>query len=89
MNATGSLLIGISVVYFQRVPMSPEARALVIVGVLGGFTTFSTYTYETVLLIRDGDVLRAAIYAVGSLLIGVVAVAIGFGAGNMLFRTTP
>jgi len=86
-NATGSLLIGIAIMYFQRIPSSPEARALIIVGGLGGFTTFSTYTYETLMLIRDGDVLRGVLYAMGSLLVGVGAAALGMVAGGVLFNS--
>lgn len=88
-NAVGSLLIGVSAMYFQRIPMSPEARAFVVVGLLGGFTTFSTYSYETVLLIREGDVLRAGIYAASSVLIGVGAAAIGLVAGSAMFPVRP
>ena len=86
-NVLGSLLIGLALRLLEAVPVTPEVRALVTIGVLGGFTTFSTYTYETVALARDGDWLRAGAYAVGSLTAGLVAVGVGLGvAGFVLER---
>ena len=46
---------------------------------LGSFTTFSTFSYETVTLVRAGEVLRAGGYALGSMVVGVLAVMIGIG----------
>jgi fluoride exporter len=76
-NLLGSLLIGFAVRYLEAVPAPPEVRALVTIGLLGSFTTFSTCTYETVALLRDGEWLRAGLYSLGSLALGVVAVVIG------------
>ncbi len=76
-NVLGSLLIGLALRYLEAVDFSPEARAMITVGVLGAFTTFSTFSYETFVLLEDGAWLRAALYAFGSLLLGLVAVLLG------------
>lgn len=76
-NLTGALLLGFAVVWLQDTVASPEVRELVTVGFLGSFTTFSTYSWETVTLLRDGELARAGGYALGSLLLGIVAVLVG------------
>lgn len=79
-NLTGSLLIGAALRYFGAMPASAEVRALITVGLLGSFTTFSTFSYETVVLLEEGAIARAAAYSLGSLLLGVVAVYAGMAA---------
>lgn len=86
-NLLGSLLIGFAVGYLESVPVGPEVRALITVGFLGAFTTFSTYAYETVALLRDGAWVRASLYSVGSLLLGLAAVALGLGLASLVLRT--
>ena len=76
-NAVGSFLIGVLMGYVETSPLSPAVRTLLAVGLIGSFTTFSTYAFETVTLFRDGHALRAAIYAFGSIAIGAVAVCAG------------
>ena len=49
-NVTGSFLIGIVLVLVEDGTLSPEARLFLAVGILGGYTTFSTYSYEAVQL---------------------------------------
>ena len=85
-NASGSLLIGLALRFLEGVPSTPEVRALVSIGLLGAFTTFSTYTYETVALVRSGEWARAGVYSLGSLAVGVLAVAVGLGAAGMILR---
>ncbi|HSH00012.1 MAG TPA: fluoride efflux transporter CrcB, partial [candidate division Zixibacteria bacterium] len=60
-NLFGSLLIGALWAAFERFVVSPNLRVFLLVGLLGGFTTFSTYSLETVMLLRDGE-LRLALY---------------------------
>ena len=86
-NVLGSLLIGFSLRYLEALPASPELRALVTIGLLGGFTTFSTYTYETVALLRDGEWLRGVLYSLGSLGVGLVAVAIGLAVAGFVLES--
>jgi CrcB protein len=73
-NVLGSLLIGISMRYMEAARVAPEVRALLLVGLLGAFTTFSTFSWETVALLENGAWVRAALYAGGSLVLGIIAV---------------
>ncbi|MET7418809.1 fluoride efflux transporter CrcB [Dactylosporangium sp. NPDC005555] len=74
-NALGCLLIGVlSVVVEGRHPL---LRPLLGVGVLGGFTTFSTYTVDTVVLVSRGAVWTAAAYVAGTLITALAAVSLG------------
>jgi CrcB protein len=70
-NAIGSLVIGVLSALFLRDALQAPARAFWIVGVLGGFTTFSAFSIETLELLRSGRVSAALFYAVGSMLLGV------------------
>ena len=84
-NALGSLAIGfIAALAFERALVPPVARLFVIVGVLGGFTTFSAYSYETVSLLRDGQWLAAAGYAGGSVVAGLAGALAGLALGLAL-----
>jgi CrcB protein len=85
-NALGSLLIGLSLRLLEGLTSSVEIRALVTIGLLGAFTTFSTYAYETVALARDGAWGRAGLYAFGSLAVGVLAVVVGFGLAEAILK---
>lgn len=76
-NVLGSLLIGFSVRYLEVLRLAPDMRALVMIGLLGAFTTFSTFTFEMVTLLEDGAWGRAGAYALGSLLLGLMAVYLG------------
>jgi fluoride exporter len=78
-NAIGCLVFGlIAGAADQRVALSPEARAFLLIGILGGFTTFSSYAYESFALIRDGQILWATINLAAQAAVGVVSMAIGF-----------
>ena len=78
-NVTGSLLLGFIIRYAMATPaVSVEMRALLTTGFCGGYTTFSTYSYETATLLEDGQYERAAAYAVGSMLVALIATFCGF-----------
>lgn len=62
----------------QRVPLSPDLRAFLLIGVIGGFTTFSSYAFESFSLVRDGQLLWASINVIGQVIAGVMGLAIGF-----------
>lgn len=85
-NVTGSLVLGFVLRYALGSPaVSAEVRALLTTGFCGGYTTFSTFSYETVALIEDGDYRRAALYIAGSLVLSLVAAFVGImAAGEVL-----
>jgi len=77
-NLLGSLLIGAVIALFTtRLSVSWPWRPLLVTGLLGGFTTFSSYSYESYQLLLRGDWLLAAVNALGSVALGLVAVALG------------
>ncbi|HEX6995438.1 MAG TPA: fluoride efflux transporter CrcB [Gammaproteobacteria bacterium] len=87
-NVSGSLLIGVlaALAADGRAPLSSEARAFLLVGVLGGFTTFSSFSLETLSLVRDGQWVGAAVNVLASVGLCFLAVSIGFAAASALSR---
>ena len=78
-NLTGSFLLGLFLRYaFETPTLTPEIRGLLTIGFCGGYTTFSTFSYETVALLEDGEWTRAVIYAALSLLLALGATILGF-----------
>jgi fluoride exporter len=77
-NVTGSFAIGVLAQIFDaRLLVSPTARAVLLTGVLGGYTTFSSFAYETLALLRDGEYVSALLNAGGNLALGLLAVWLG------------
>lgn len=71
-NVLGSFLMGfLFVLTLERLMVSPYLRVGVLTGFLGGFTTFSTFSMETLLLAEQGETFKAASYVVLSILLGV------------------
>ena len=82
-NVLGSLLMGLLSVYLlERINIAPEWRAAILIGFLGAFTTFSTFSIETVYLLEEGAVIRALLNMAGSVVLCVIAA----GAGLMIGR---
>jgi CrcB protein len=72
-NIVGCFIIGVIYGLAIRNMASPEMRILLAAGFCGGFTTFSTFSYETLSLIRDGQPGFALLYIAGSVLAGLIA----------------
>jgi CrcB protein len=84
-NITGSFLLGFIMRYALQVgTMSPELRLLLTTGFCGGYTTFSTFSYETATLIQDGEYGRAFWYMGTSVGIALLATFAGFAAADQL-----
>lgn len=84
-NVTGSFIIGMFLAFAQeRVWLSPYWRLFFAVGVVGGYTTFSTFEYESVRLLQDGEMLLGALYLVGSVMIGAVSAVAGITVGSWI-----
>jgi CrcB protein len=82
-NLLGSFMIGLLIeIFASRVNISHEWQAFIIIGFLGGFTTFSSFTLEVGLMIEKGQLATAMFYALGSIFIGVVALFAGLYAGK-------
>jgi fluoride exporter len=77
-NLTACLIIGFSLTYLsERVELNPALRYLVPVGFIGAYSTFSTYEWETLSTLRSGAFAMAALYALGSLVMGLAATWLG------------
>jgi CrcB protein len=81
-NATGAFVIGLLIVAAARLGWPGWWRPLIAVGLLGGYTTFSTFALETVELALRGSYGTAAVYALGSLALGLAAAAGGIFLGR-------
>lgn len=74
-NVSGCFLIGVLAELFEsRVLVSPAVRVALLTGVLGGYTTFSSFGYETFALMRDGEMWLAVLNVTASVLLGLIAV---------------
>lgn len=84
-NVVGSLLMGmLSIMLLDRFNLGPEWRAAILVGFLGSFTTFSTFSIETLNLLEQGDFTRALLNMGLSLVLCIVAVWFGVSIGRQL-----
>ena len=73
-NVIGSFLMGfVFILTLERLIVPPNVRVGVLTGVLGGYTTFSTFEMETLLLAESGEFLKAALYVILSVMIGFAA----------------
>jgi CrcB protein len=86
-NVTGSLAIGLLLVLLtERLVVDPAWRLLLVVGFLGGYTTFSSYTFEALSLLEEGDWLAAVGYVLGSNGLGLLAAYAGMVLARVIRR---
>jgi CrcB protein len=88
-NVSGSLVIGFLAALMApdgRLLAAPDLRAFLMIGVLGGYTTFSSFSLETLNLVRDGEWLFAVANVLLSVVLCLVAVWLGYAAAALLSR---
>ncbi len=88
-NVVGSLLIGLLATVSEpdgRLLMSSTMRQFFMIGVFGGFTTFSSFSLQTLNLVRDGQWVPASLYILGSVALCLVGVWLGHGLGIAINR---
>ena len=77
-NIVGSTLMGLLYVFLiERMDVNMEWRAGLIIGLLGAFTTFSTFAYENHVFLKAGDFGSFALYTIGSFVLGFLVVFLG------------
>lgn len=77
-NVTGCFIIGLIYALSQKGNLvSPEMRLLLATGFCGGFTTFSSFAYENITLMRDGEMLYTFLYVASSIILGFLAAYVG------------
>ena len=84
-NVAGSLLIGLVWAFLQQQSQSEFIRLFIAVGLLGGFTTFSTFSLETIFMISEGLWLRAGVNITLSVMSCLLAAGLGLALGRWLF----
>ena len=83
-NLLGCFAIGlVGALGLERAAISPEARTFIMVGILGGFTTFSSFAWESLGLLGVRGLLRASLYVGGSVVCGLLGAFLGRSLGRM------
>jgi CrcB protein len=83
-NCVGGLLIGMALFWFERTP-NETLRLLVITGTLGGFTTFSSFSVESLIMLQRGELTLALAHATAHVLGALACAAIGFRLVGFVF----
>jgi fluoride exporter len=87
-NASGSVTLGLAYFLLEGTTAAPEWRLLIGVGFCGGYTTFSTFSYETIRLLQGGDWRRAVAYILASVILSLVGVLLGFRIASSILERT-
>lgn len=85
-NLTGSFLIGVFIELFDTAIIPSEWRSFITIGFLGAYTTFSTYTLETINLFRDGELRLAAVNVLANNILGIVLVVAGMYSSRLALK---
>jgi CrcB protein len=84
-NISGSVFLGFLMRYgLEGTSVSPEVRLLLTTGFCGGYTTFSTFSYETARLLEDGEWSRGATYIAASVVVSLIGTFVGFALARAL-----
>ncbi len=84
-NVLGSLLMGLFfVLLVERMATSSELRSAILIGLLGAFTTFSAFSFETLALFNDGDGIKAMVNILASIIFCIAATWLGMAIGRQL-----
>jgi len=84
-NLSGCFLIGVFYAAAEKsAALSPQTRLLLITGFCGGFTTFSTFAFENMNLLRTGDILYFSVYTIASVALGIAGVFAGIAIMKLL-----
>ncbi|MBI5746785.1 MAG: fluoride efflux transporter CrcB [Nitrospirae bacterium] len=83
-NLLGSFIAGFLWEGFERTTVSPDLRTFIFIGILGSFTTFSSYNLESFNLLRDGEIRLALSNILASNIFGIALVFFGFAASRYL-----
>lgn len=84
-NISGSLILGFVMRFATgSAVITPETRGALTVGFCGAFTTMSTFSYETIALLTDGEYFRAGMYAGGTIIGCLLATVIGIGLASRM-----
>ena len=76
-NLSGSLFLGWFITHATKHQFSDATRAAIGVGFVGAYTTFSTYMYESNALLKEGAEIKAGVYLIGSMVLGILCVRVG------------
>lgn len=81
-NIIGSFVIGFFLSYVQQRPINPYVQTMIVTGLLGSFTTFSTFSNDTLKLFNQGLIINGLLYLLLSVVIGLIFVYLGFLLGK-------
>jgi len=84
-NVLGCLFLGVIGQFgLNHITVSPDLRIGLTIGLMGGFTTFSTFGWDTVRMLEEGELIKALIYVAASVIGGLIAMMIGMRVGDSL-----